>query len=108
MPLLAGALAWLSRFLVTWAAYFFGKKAVTYGVSITAFVLFTLAFVACIRQITETVQQVAHPPAWLMQGIGMFVPFDFDLVIGMVWSSYACRWAYDIAVAKIYLANNAG
>ena len=106
MPFIPAVLLWIVNFVSTWAVNFFGKKIVTAGVSIGAFISLTFLFVICIKQIANDILMTFVGTLWLIKFMGWFIPNTFVAILGAIISAHACRWAYDIAVYKINLLNS--
>jgi hypothetical protein len=84
-----------------------GRKAGTAAASITAFVIITSGFIACINSILNSVLTIITMPGWIANAIGIFIPSDFSAVIAGVVSSRICRAAYELAMLKLEMINNA-
>lgn len=107
MPLIASFFAWIAPTITAWAVAFFTRKIAVAGASIGSFILLTAAFIVCIKQMVVYVLALAVLPSWLSMGFGMFIPFNFSLVLSQILAAQSCRWAYDKAIDKIRLINSA-
>lgn len=107
MPLIASFFAWIAPTITAWAVAFFTRKIAVAGASIASFILLTAAFIVCIKQMILIVLALAVLPAWLTMGFGMFIPFNFSVVLSNILAAQSCRWAYDKAMDKIRLINAA-
>jgi len=107
MGAVIGIIASVFSGIVAWLVSFISRKVVTLGVTISAFLFITLAFIACIQYLTSTLLSLAAMPDWISKGFGLFVPFNFAFILSTILSSFSCRWAYDKAIDKIKLINNA-
>jgi hypothetical protein len=93
--------------LLSSIAAFFGRKLTVISASVAAFVVLTGALVVTIQALLSALLTVAVMPAWIVQGVGMFMPSNFALVLGSIVSAKAVRAAYDIAISKVHLINSA-
>lgn len=84
---------------------FMGRKVVTAAATIAAFVLLLGVFVACINTILQSILAVLAMPEWIANAVGMFIPFDFGLVLAAIVSSKTCGAAYRMAMTKIKAIN---
>lgn len=107
MNLIASFFSWLIPAVVGWAVQFFTRKVTVAATAIAGFVLLTAAIVVCLKQAIIYLLGLTIFPAWASQGVGMFLPYDFASVLASIWSSRACRWAYDVAIEKLKLVNSA-
>lgn len=106
MPLIAVLLNGIPAIIAAIVS-FITRKVGTAAGSITLFILMTGAFVACINSIMQSVLAVISLPLWVSNGVGMFMPANWAACISAVVSSKICRVAYDMALLKIKLVNNA-
>lgn len=86
---------------------FITRKVGTATMAIASFVVMTAAFIAAINSIIQSVLGLVSAPGWILNSVGMFMPADFSAVLAAVVSARICRAAYDMAVEKIKLVNNA-
>jgi len=107
MPFILAALNWIMPTISTFAVTFFTRKVTVIAITIPAFISFTVLFLVCIETAISSVLALAIMPTWLTQGVGMFLPDDFAVVLSGLISSNACRWAYDKAIDKIRMINGA-
>jgi len=80
---------------------FMARKLGTVTVTVAAFVLMTAVFITCINSVLSSVLSLLDVPAWIANGVGLFIPADFTAVLASVVSSKICRSAYDLAMLKI-------
>lgn len=107
LALIPSALMWLARFLSTTLLAYFGRKAFTIVSTIGFFAAFSAAFIACILGIIRVLQTIPMPTGIFAQGLGLFIPSNFELVITSILTAFACRFAYDLAMDKVRAANSA-
>lgn len=107
MELIGGFFAWLAPTLTAWAIALFTRKILVATATVAAFVLLTAAFIVCIKQMILIVMALAVLPSWLVLAFGMFIPFNFSVVLSNILAAQSCRWAYDKAMDKIRMINSA-
>jgi hypothetical protein len=107
LALIPAALMWLARFLSTTVLAYFGRKAFTIVTTIGFFAAFSATFIACILGLIRVLQQIPMPTGVFAQGLGLFIPSNFELVITSILTAFACRFAYDLAMDKVRTANSA-
>lgn len=86
---------------------FVTRKVGTASGSIVSFAIITIAFVAGINVIFQSVLSLISLPEWAANGIGMFFPSNFSLCVAAIWSAKTCRVMYDVARFKIKIINSA-
>jgi hypothetical protein len=86
---------------------FIVRKVGTAAGAIALYIAVTAAFIACINSILQSVLAILSMPVWVSNAIGMFMPADFAAVMAAVVSSRICRAAYDMAVMKNKIINDA-
>lgn len=99
--------AWLVPSIINWLLIFVTRKIAVVTATLASFVLLTAAFVVCIKTMITYVMTLAVIPPVFASAIGMFIPFNFSIVLSQILASQSCRWAYDKAIEKIALINNA-
>jgi hypothetical protein len=82
---------------------FLGRKAAVLAMIIPAFLFLTAALVLCIKHVLDTLFTLVFVPTWVSHSVGLFMPSDFVFVLSSIFSTLACRWAYDKAIEKIKL-----
>ena len=107
MGAVVGIIASVFSGIVAWLVSFISRKVVTLGVTVTASIVITMTFIASIQYLTATLLALSAMPVWISQGFGLFVPYNFVFILSIILSSFSCRWAYDKAIDKIKLINNA-
>lgn len=84
----------------------FGRKATVAVASAAAVLAVTSMFILSVNGLVVAVAAVV-PPGWISNAIGMFIPADFGVCIGSIVSAHVCRAAYDLAMLKIKMVNEA-
>ncbi|WP_041741760.1 DUF5455 family protein [Collimonas fungivorans] len=84
-----------------------GRKLGTAAASIASFVIITAGLIACINVILQNVLALIAIPPFIANSVGLFIPADWVACVTAVVSSRICRAAYDMALMKIKLVNNA-
>ncbi|MFJ2989655.1 DUF5455 family protein [Collimonas sp. NPDC087041] len=84
-----------------------GRKLGTAGASIASFVVVTAALIAGINTILQGVLSYVAIPPFIANSVGLFIPTDWVACVTAVVTSRICRAAYDMAVQKIKLINDA-
>lgn len=93
--------------LGAWAIQFFTRKASVLAVTVASFLMLTAAFLVCIKQMVLYVLTLAALPTWISTAVGMFMPYNFAIILANILAAQSCRWAYDKALDKIRLINSA-
>lgn len=86
---------------------FMARKWGTAVASIALVVSLTVAMIVCINSILQTVLAALAFPGWLLTAVGMFIPANFAAVLGAIIAAKTCRAAFDLALLKTKLFNNA-
>lgn len=107
MHLIGVFFGWLAPTLTAWFVTFFTRKIAVASSMVAAFVLLSAAFIVCIKHMIGIVLALAIMPTWVSGAVGMFIPFNFSVVLANILSAQSCRWAYDKAMEKIRLINSA-
>lgn len=107
MPLIGAFFSWLAPTLTAWFVSFMTRKVMVAVAVVAQFILITAAFVVCIKQMVAYVLTLAILPTWVAGGLGMFIPFNFSIVLSNILAAQSCRWAYDKAIEKVKLINGA-
>lgn len=106
MPWILSFLASAGVSFMSWAVEFFTKKVRVISTTIAGFILITAALVLCVKKAVAVVMALAVIPTWLVAGVGMLLPYNFALVLSSIMGARSCRWAYDVAVAKLKMVNS--
>lgn len=80
---------------------FITRKTMVAAASIASFVLLLGVFVACINTILQSILSLTVVPTWISNAMGLFIPFNFGLVLSAIISSKICGAAYRLAMVKI-------
>lgn len=107
MGALIGIIGALFSGVVGWFVSFITRKIVVLGITISTFILLTAAFLVGIKYAIVTLLALAVIPVWLTAAIGMFMPYNFAVVLANILSAQSSRWAYDKAIEKIKIINTA-
>ncbi len=86
---------------------FFTRKIAVVTTTIAGYILLAAAFIVCIKQMILVVMALAVLPPWVTNGVGVFIPFNFSLVLSNILAAKSCRLAFEMAREKIKLLNNA-
>ena len=86
---------------------FFGRKTITATATIAAFIAMTIAMMVCMREFETTLSALLTPPTWIVQSLGYFWPVHATLIFSTLLSARSCRAAYDYAVEKYKMINQA-
>jgi len=84
-----------------------GRKATVIGVTLTAFTVLTVAFIASINVLVSSIAGYLSIPSWIANSVGMFIPADFTPVLAGIMAARISRAAYDLAMEKIRAINQA-
>ena len=84
-----------------------GRKLGTAGASIASFVVVTAALIAGINTLLQGVLGYVSIPPFIANSVGIFIPPDWVACVTAVVTARIFRAAYDVAVEKIKLINNA-
>lgn len=78
---------------------FIGRKFGVAASVIAMFISLTIALLACLNFILNSVIAFLSPPEWLMAAFYM-IPSDFTTVMASVVSAHTCRAAFELAILK--------
>ena len=84
-----------------------GRKASVIAVTLSAFVVLTAAFIASINALVSSMSGYLAVPTWVLNGVGMFLPTNFAVVVGAIFAARISRAAYDLAMLKMQAINSA-
>lgn len=84
-----------------------GRKWITLTAAYAALAAITLAFIAAINTCIGEIGPSLVAPSWIGNAVGMFVPSNFGQVFACVISAHIGRGAYDFAVGKVRMFNQA-
>lgn len=103
------AIMWLAEgfvLLLSSILSFFGRKGLIAASVVTMAVSLTVAFVACIKYILDTIAGLI-PPGWVFDILMMWIPSNFAACLAAILSANICRAAYDLAMTKLHLITSA-
>lgn len=89
--------------LITMLFSYFGRK---YSVAVAGLLTLgamLLVFISCINFLLQSLLGLLVVPAWLLTGVGMFIPGNFAVVLSTLVSARICRAAYDYGWKKTNL-----
>lgn len=107
MNLIGTFFAWLIPAVTTWAINFFTRKIRTVVTTVAGFVLLTGAFVVCITKLIAICTAFLTISPFMAFALGIFLPYNFKIVLSSIMSAKSCRWAYDKAIEKLKMVNSA-
>lgn len=84
----------------------FGRKSLVATATLSTAFALTLAFTICISELVSTLSAALSFPVYL-EVLFWFVPSNFVLLISSILSGRICRAAYDLAMQKVQMINNA-
>lgn len=97
---------WIAGVLVAiWD--FFGRKATVAIASTSAMVLCVIAFLACIKLLIAKVTTVLILPTFISTAFFWFVPSNWAFLISLILSAQTCKMAFNFALYKIRMINDA-
>lgn len=107
MSAILAAIGWIITSLGGWLIAFFTRKIAVATAVLASFVFITAAFIVCIKTMVLYVLTLAVIPAWIVNSLAMFVPFNFFVILSNILGAQSCRYAYDKAMDKIRIINSA-
>lgn len=85
----------------------FGRKYTVAIASTLAFIAATLTMIFFLKTLIVTIIATASAPVWFIQFLAWIIPTNWIALFSTIMSGRICRAAYDSALYKIALVNQA-
>ena len=86
---------------------FFGRKATIAIATTSAFVLMVAAFLVCIKLLIVKAVALLVVPAVVQTAFFYFVPSNWTFLISLIMSAQTCKMAFNYALYKLRMINDA-